>query len=292
MEKKYIYIFIIIIILIYLILNLRHNYIKYNENKNIKKELDLIFNKLDQRISSNDNIIPKKVFQTYIDKKKIPDKVSKNFKKYAKGYERVLYDDKDALIFLNDNFGDIFVKKFKSMKSGAHKSDLLRYCYLYINGGIYIDIKTELLVDLDVIIKERKNRLYTVLSCWNFIAYNFTDCLMSVYQGFIAVPPKNFFIKEIIYKYMYTNNFFVNFPFHINYMVFCEQFYGLISDYTKTNFLKVGNYKIKNFSFELFQEVNDCSKGKQKDRYGLCVTVRDKNNRILMNNRYPDYPWK
>lgn len=227
-----------------------------------------------------------------MDKKKIPDKVNKNFKKYAKGYERIIYDDKESLKFLQDNFGVMFVKKFKSMKLGAHKADLLRYCYLYVNGGIYIDIKTELVEDLDVIIKERKNKLYTVLSFLNFYFYNFTDYFMSVYQGFIAVPPKNFFIKEIIYKYMYINNCFIYFPFHINYLVFCQQFYGLISYYTKTNFLKVGNYKIKNFSFELFQEVYDCSKGKKKDRYGWCVTVRDKNNRILMNTRYSDYPWK
>ena len=138
-----------------------------------------------------------------MDKKKIPDKVNKNFKKYAKGYERIIYDDKESLKFLQDNFGVMFVKKFKSMKLCAHKAYLLRYCYLYVNGGIYIDIKTELLVDLDVIIKERKNRLYTVLIDPKFWTY-FTQ--RSVYQGFIAVPPKNFFIKEIIYKYMYINN--------------------------------------------------------------------------------------
>ena len=212
MENIYI-IFFIKIIIFYLILNFRHNYINFYENKNIKKELNLIFNKLDQRISSNKNINPKKIFQTYMDKKKIPDKVNKNFQKYAKGYERVIYDDKDALRFLQDNFGVMFVKKFKSMKSGAHKADLLRYCYLYVNGGIYIDIKTELLEDLDVIIKERKNKLYTVLFFLN--KYNFTKYFKSVFQGFIAVPPKNFFIKEIIYKFMYLNNLFIYLPFRI-----------------------------------------------------------------------------
>lgn len=289
-NKKYI---IFTILIIFIILKYRSYFINNYENKNTKKELDLIFKKIDSNIEAkNNSIIPKTIFQTYMDKNKIPNKVNKNFEKYAKGYKRIVYNDNEALKFLHDNFGKIFFNKFKSMKLGAHKADLLRYCYLYVNGGIYIDIKTELLVDLDTIIKERKDRLYTVLCFLNL--NTFTNLFNTIYQGFIAVPPRNFFIKKIIYKYMYMSDSFINFNFlgiPFNYFTFCEQFYKLIYNYTKKRFLKADVYKIKNFSFELFQEINDCSNNKIKDRYGYCVTIRDKNNRILMNCRYSDFPW-
>ena len=93
---------------------------------------------------------------------------------------------------------------------------------------------------------------------------------------------------------MYMSDSFINFNFlgiSLNYFTFCEQFYKLIYNYTKKRFLKPDVYKIKNFSFELFEEINDCSNNKIKDRYGFCVTIRDKNNRILMNCRYSDFPW-
>lgn len=289
MINKYVFFVIIFIIFIISILSLRYNFIHNLEDKKINKKLDPIFNELDSKIKLNSEKIPKTIFQTYYNKNKIPNKVNKNLNKFAKGYNRVLFDDKDALKFLFENFGNIFVNKFKSMKKGAHKADLLRYCYLYVNGGVYIDIKTELLVDLDLIIKEKKNRLYTVLCFFNF--KYLSNYINAAYQGFIAVPPKNIFIKEIIYKYMYMSSKFINEPIFFNYLTFCQQFYKLISKYTNQKILKAGVYKINNFSFELFKEVNDCSENTIKDRYGYCVTIKNKNNKLLMNCRYSDFPW-
>ena len=63
-------------------------------------------------------------------------------------------------------------------------------------------------MDLDYIIKERNNKLYTVLVFTNL---NYvTNRLNFIYQGFIAVPPKNFLIKKIIYRYMQVNPNFIN----------------------------------------------------------------------------------
>ena len=44
--------------------------------------------------------------------------------------------------------------KFNSFKKGAHKSDLFRLCWLYKNGGVYIDIDSEITVPLDQVISK------------------------------------------------------------------------------------------------------------------------------------------
>ena len=289
MINKYTIFVTIFLVFILLILFLRYQYIHKIEDKKINDRLKPIFDEIDSKNKLDKNIIPNTIFQTYFDKKRIPNKIQENLKKFAGNYKRVLFDDKDALKFLLENFGNIFVDKFKSMKKGAHKADLLRYCYLYINGGIYIDIKTELLINLDEIIYDKKNKLYTVLSYFN--SNYISNYINSAYQGFIAVPPNNFFIKEIIYRYMYIDTKFINNELFYNYLLFCQQFYMILAKYAKTKFLKVGIYKINNFSFELFKEVNDCSNNKNKDRYGYCVTIRNNCNKKLMNCRYPDFPW-
>ena len=54
----------------------------------------------------------------------------------------------------NANLVDVF-----KQLNGPHKADLFRYCYLYINGGLYLDIKIELIKPLSEIFKN-PNILY------------------------------------------------------------------------------------------------------------------------------------
>ena len=92
--------------------------------------------------------IPRVIYQTISDKHTIPDKVAKNFLLYAKGFKRYVFDDKECVSFLQDHFHANVVTTFYLL-AGAHRADLVRYGILYIYGGIYLDIKTELVTPLE-----------------------------------------------------------------------------------------------------------------------------------------------
>ena len=49
------------------------------------------------------------------------------------------FTDEDAKDYLAKHFEPRVLKAYKKVKPGAFKADLFRYCFLYKNGGIYID---------------------------------------------------------------------------------------------------------------------------------------------------------
>ena len=52
-----------------------------------------------------------------------------------------LYDENECRDFIQNNFEEDVLKAYDTLIPTAYKSDLWRLCILYINGGIYIDIK-------------------------------------------------------------------------------------------------------------------------------------------------------
>ena len=52
-----------------------------------------------------------------------------------------LYDENDCREFIQDNFEQDVVDAYDGIIPDAYKADLWRYCVLYVNGGIYMDIK-------------------------------------------------------------------------------------------------------------------------------------------------------
>ena len=52
-----------------------------------------------------------------------------------------LFDDNDCREFIKNNFEIKILNAYDSLVPGAYKADLWRYCVLYNNGGIYLDIK-------------------------------------------------------------------------------------------------------------------------------------------------------
>lgn len=104
-------------------------------------------NKDDERYGMIEGI-PRVIYQTVSDKHTIPDKVTKNLQQYANSFKRYVFDDKECILFLQDHFHPNIVTTFYLL-SGAHRADLVRYGILYIHGGIYLDIKTELVTSLE-----------------------------------------------------------------------------------------------------------------------------------------------
>lgn len=219
------------------------------------------------------NIIPKKLLQTYISKEKVPQKVFDNIQQFASDYEYTFFSNKEQYEFIKDNYDSSILDAYNNLQNLAHKSDVFRYCYLYKYGGVYLDIKIELIKPLNQIFNN--NYVYTVLS-----SVGGTIC-----QGIIATPPKNkIFLKLIDYAKTLSKN--------IAYSTFTRDFYNKVSDDTG-NTLVPGVNIGKSLSYYLYIEKcttksDDCYDG--LDKYGKCCFIYDKDIPII-KVRYSDYPW-
>jgi Glycosyltransferase sugar-binding region containing DXD motif len=180
--------------------------------------------------------IPRVIYQTYNYKHLIPKKVDENLLKYAPEYERVIFDDSECLAFLEKHFHPYVAESFRYLK-GAHKADLFRYALLYLRGGVYLDIKTELLMPLDEIFPAtRKNSTsnnpltYTCI-CWDDTGHSSASC---IYQGIIATPRGNPVFLRAVQKILNVDKpvKFYHFAVH--------QMYGLISEQLEIDKLSEG----------------------------------------------------
>jgi mannosyltransferase OCH1-like enzyme len=91
------------------------------------------------------SIIPLNIYQTW-HTKNLPEKMKNVTEKIILNnpvFNYYLYDDNDCRNFIKDNFDTTVLNTFDSLIPGAYKADLWRYCILYKNGGIYLDIKYE-----------------------------------------------------------------------------------------------------------------------------------------------------
>lgn len=223
---------------------------------------------------------PNYLFQTYYDRSVIPSKVASNMKTYAASFNRHVYDDRDILHFLSKHFGVKAVDKFNSLKFGAHKADFWRYCVLYIYGGVYMDIKTELITDLNEVFPD-KNVLYCVLSTFK----------NHIYNGVIATPPRNIIMKEMIISIMTTPSNVIN----REYFWIVTKHYQIIKNYLVDDF-KVGLNATNNACNENIYILEEhctnkaCNCNGELDRYGLCCYIYDKRKKII-KVRYSDFPW-
>jgi len=228
--------------------------------------------------------IPKILSQTYHSPNKIPEKVLENVKKFAPDYKVVIYDDKEGEDFIRQHYTDQVVDKYKKL-TGAHRADLLRYCILYINGGVYADIKTEFIAPLSSLFKNTygsKPLIYIVNS------RNGT-----IYNGVIATPEKQKLFLDAI-------NFIVQKSIllpKLNYACFIEDLFDKVSNDLHFKNFRSGFNEGHNSNYFFFEEIvkdnpSDCPDG--LDRYGFCSWIYDTDtqpNRRVIKTRYSDYPW-
>ena len=137
-------------------------------------------------------MIPKIILQTSV--KKLDSYIKDFFQHFAPGYKYEHYTDNEILNYFNSNpikeFPNIS-KLFNSYVVGAHKSDLFRYYYLYLNGGVFVDSDAMLRVNIENIIK-------------SYDAVFIESCLRnnSFFNGFIAIT-KGIILSHIAYEEMY-----------------------------------------------------------------------------------------
>lgn len=194
--------------------------------------------------------IPKIIFQT--SKEKIPNYITNKIKKNSKNWEYKFFNDIDIINYFQTNpleeFPDI-INKFNYFKNGAHKADLFRYYYLYINGGVFIDSDAILEKNIDSIIKS-----YSFISVKSIVPN-------TLFNGFIATHAKNIIVYESLKEIYNTTNEELN----NNYHLICQQFLSIYNKY-------------KNKNTHLLTEIHD------RKTNNLCVKTYDSINRHVISH--------
>tara|TARA_B100001939_G_scaffold186040_1_gene160231 strand:- start:2195 stop:2983 length:789 start_codon:yes stop_codon:yes gene_type:complete len=101
-------------------------------------------------------MIPRKIFQTFEHGNFEPQfqYIVNDWKLENPDYEYHFYNAEDRQIFMKHYFSGKVYDAYTRIKPGAFKSDLWRYCVLYVHGGFYIDIDSICLGTLDMFVKK------------------------------------------------------------------------------------------------------------------------------------------
>ncbi len=101
-------------------------------------------------------MIPKIIVQTY-NTTNLPTEIVgavKSWKVLNKDYKYIFFDDNQCREFIKENFNSDVIKAFDCLIPGAFKADLFRYCFLYVEGGVYSDIDNICMTPLDNFIND------------------------------------------------------------------------------------------------------------------------------------------
>ena len=202
--------------------------------------------------------IPMILMQT--NKHKSADSILKKLKLKAPHVQYVFFDDAGCIEFFKQNklthYPNI-IDKFNSFRSGAHKADLFRYYYLFINGGVFIDSDAMLEADVATIVQD----------------YDFFSCDSSyhpgvVFQGFIGATKNNEIMRRALDDAYNTDANKLDADYHL----FCRNLNAIVHHYTYP-------YKIKMYK----EQINDDSSAKVVDDFGNTLLIHYYKNKIVPN---------
>lgn len=99
--------------------------------------------------------IPKVIYQTWKTKNLNENciKIKDAIQALNPDYEMILYDDAEMDSFIQNNYSADIYNCFLQLNVGAAKADFWRYCVLYKNGGVYLDMDSEIVKPLDQLIQ-------------------------------------------------------------------------------------------------------------------------------------------
>ena len=124
---------------------------------------------------------------------KVPPKMKESIYKLIEmnpEFDYKLFSDATSVKYIQDNFDEGVVNAFNALKPGAFKSDLWRYCILYKEGGVYLDIKLHTIKPLLPVIRDNPTIYVKDLK---------GSCIgedVGLYNAFMVSPPGN-----VIFKY-------------------------------------------------------------------------------------------
>ena len=159
---------------------------KYNRNQEEKKHIQLYHfpHHIPRRSKQEEEVrngVPLVIYESW-KSHEVPKGMRDNILRLLETnpeFDYYLYSDEECAAFIADNYDKDVLEAFHTLKPGAYKSDLWRYCILYKLGGVYLDIKYYSTVPLIRIIDENPTVFVKDLGRY------------CIYNAFLISPPKN-----------------------------------------------------------------------------------------------------
>lgn len=199
----------------------------------------------------------------------IPQKSIDLWKKYTKGYELRVYDNRQTYIFMNKYAPRLSFKLFSSLqgirikkKNAPHAYDIWRATALYYFGGVYLDDKIQLQHQLSELFDPEH------INFMNGVAYP----KQGIATGVVAAPAKHPVLDEFIVKVVAQG-----LPF-TNYHNYCIKMYNAVEKFQgNVNYL------------EQIKVVDGC----EHDIYRACYYLKHPLLGVVGRIRPPvsEYPW-
>jgi len=108
-------------------------------------------------------MIPKIIYQTWKTQNLPPQvkKIQSKMMKINPGYDHSIYTDSQMEDFISSNFDKEIKETFFRINHIVSRADFWRYLILYKNGGVYLDIDSEIVKPLDTMISEEDKGIMT-----------------------------------------------------------------------------------------------------------------------------------
>jgi mannosyltransferase OCH1-like enzyme len=189
------------IIILFLVLTLLILKIQYDKYSYQPKFYDVPF--LIEHTDTNSprviSDLPLNIYMTW-GSNSVPEKMKENIYNVCKmnpEFDVYIYSNEACIDYIKNNFDKNVLEAYNSLKPGAYKADLWRYCVLYKNGGVYMDIKlctVEPLVNIIkdnpvIFVKDYNHPLHYILN---------TPPSNGIYNAFMVSPPNNIIFKKCI----------------------------------------------------------------------------------------------
>jgi mannosyltransferase OCH1-like enzyme len=161
-----------------------------------------------------ETLIPKTIMQTYKNNS-IDNFIYDNIMKMLdinKEYEYRFITDEDIVEIIKTHFDSEVLEAFNKIKLGAAQGDFKRYIYLYIYGGIYLDLDASIEIDLNKMFLGNKKERFKLLDDVNkqiFVDYEgdfinkefiflYNEIDFKIEQWLIMAAPRNEIINRTI----------------------------------------------------------------------------------------------
>lgn len=141
---------------------------------------------------------PRVLVQYWNDSRTVPRDVRGCIETWAgaelEGFAHSLFDDESAAEFIDRHFGLKHLAAFRECEHPAMRADYFRLCYMFSEGGIYIDADDEHTgLDLDPLVQD--GRLLLAPLCYDITSDSMADPLHAAHDT-----------ESVDTKIFYTNN--------------------------------------------------------------------------------------
>lgn len=203
-----------------------------------------------------DQLIPKKIFQIYhtnMVNRTLNDQVQDMLNK-NKEYDYYFYNFEQGEEFIKNNFEKDVLDVYNTLIPYSYKSDLLRYCLIYVYGGIYLDMNFELRKDLKDVIPPSMPFICSTDSYDGGLRKSLTT-------GLLMCIPKHPFIKKSIEITVNNikNRYYGNSPVDISGPTVLgdavNELIGKKDKYYTSGIFEYGEYKLKLFDGAILGDI-------------------------------------